>query len=188
VSNSIYRKPVLAHFDHRGDALRYAWLRAPPLHLSSTPSRSGCLTTMPHMRVGKAGAARVPTRGHPPPGSTQPKAAADNPALWATREDDHATHCRQRRDRRRRRRRGAPRCPCSRRTWPLLSRRAPSWMTPTAGSSRSWVPWPPLKIAVSKAVGVRAGRIVRCSKCRSESDQSHKEGGQTPRAPRGHNC
>jgi len=54
VSCITHWKPVPAHVD-RGSALRYAWLRAPPLVPARNlqPSRSRCLTQTPHMRVGK---------------------------------------------------------------------------------------------------------------------------------------
>src|ERR1051326_8195658 len=64
VNNSYIRKPVPVPL-HRVVALRYAWLRAPPRwsrteqNLPIRPSRFGCLTTMPHMRVGKGAKRRA---------------------------------------------------------------------------------------------------------------------------------
>ena len=57
-------KPVPAHVD-RGSALRYAWLRAPPLVPARNlqPSRSRCLTQTPHMRVGKGAHCSACPRG-----------------------------------------------------------------------------------------------------------------------------
>jgi hypothetical protein len=49
VNNSYTRKPIPVQLD-RGGTLRYAWLRAPPLHKSTktiNPTLSGRLTNPP---------------------------------------------------------------------------------------------------------------------------------------------
>ncbi len=50
-----HRKPIPVHADRDG-ALRYAWLRAPPLRpIPEIPQTFATLDPEPHMRVGKGG-------------------------------------------------------------------------------------------------------------------------------------
>ncbi len=68
-----HRKPIPVHADRDG-ALRYAWLRAPPLRpIPEIPQTFATLDPEPHMRVGKgafftrrahAEMLNVGTRGH----------------------------------------------------------------------------------------------------------------------------
>jgi hypothetical protein len=60
------RKPVPERTD-RGGTLRYAWLRAPPLHRmqkNTSKPRLGCLTQKPSYEGGQRSVSDVPTLYH----------------------------------------------------------------------------------------------------------------------------